>query len=211
MWYHHFDLWTSFMGLVQYYDIAGLAVSQEELQELTNRIHNSSSQYGMEISKEKTKIMTNQYAHISNPIEIDNVALEEVQQFKYLGAIISDEGSKPEILSRIAQANNALSKLKPIWNTQNIKMNTKLKLMKSLVHSIFLYGSETWTITNYLENRIQAFENKCYRKILNITFHDRVSNADMYSRISDTIGQTESLMNTIKKRKLKWVWTSHKK
>ena len=42
--------------------------------------------------------------------------LETVTSFKYLGSVITDEGSKPEILSRIAQATAALTRLKPVWN-----------------------------------------------------------------------------------------------
>ena len=40
--------------------------------------------------------------------------------FKYIGADVSDDSSKPEILSRIAQATAALTKLKPIWRDNNI-------------------------------------------------------------------------------------------
>ena len=39
---------------------------------------------------------------------------------RYLGAIVSDEGSKPEVFSRTAQATAALTKLKPIWRDNNI-------------------------------------------------------------------------------------------
>ena len=42
--------------------------------------------------------------------------LGTVTSFKYLGAVVSDDGSKPEVLSRIAQATAALTKLKPIWS-----------------------------------------------------------------------------------------------
>ena len=35
--------------------------------------------------------------------------------FRYLGSVMTDEGSKPEILSRIAQTTAALTKLKPVW------------------------------------------------------------------------------------------------
>ena len=113
--------------------------------------------------------MTNKHGTITTPIKINNTTLEEVDNFKYLGAIISDDGSQPEILSRIAQSNAALSKLKSLWNSKALSIKTKLKLMRSLVHSIFLYGSETWTINKYLEKRINAFENKSYRKLLNIS------------------------------------------
>ena len=46
------------------------------------------------------------------------------KSFKYLGAVVSDDGSKPEILSRIAQATAALTKLKPIWNDNNISLGS---------------------------------------------------------------------------------------
>ena len=37
-----------------------------------------------------------------------------LQSFRYLGSVVTDEGSKPEILSRIAQTTAALTRLKPI-------------------------------------------------------------------------------------------------
>ena len=132
------------------------------------------------------------------------MALEEVKTFKYLGAIIADGDSKPEIDSRIAQAYASLAKLKHIWLAQSIQMETKLKLMQSLVYSIFLYGAETWTITSNIEKRINAFENKCYRRIFNIKYTDKVSNEKLHQMISDRMGHRQSLMTTIKKRKLKW-------
>ena len=107
-------------------------------------------------------------------------------------------------MSRIAQANTALAKLKQLWTSHAISVKTKMKLMKSLVQSIFLYGSETWTITKYLEKRIESFENKCYRKILNISFRDRVSNVELDEKIVETLGEREKLMDIIKKRKLRW-------
>ena len=66
--------------------------------------------------------------------------LETVTSFKYLGSVISDEGSKPEILSRIAQATAALTRLKPVWNDMSISLSSKMLLMCSLVTSIFLYA-----------------------------------------------------------------------
>ena len=64
-------------------------------------------------------------------------------KLKYLGAVVSDDGSKPEVLSRIAQATAALTKLKPIWRDNNISLGSKVKLMRSLVISIFLYACES--------------------------------------------------------------------
>ena len=68
----------------------------------------------MEIGPDK-KVMTNNPNGFQREIKINGQRLEEVENFKYLGAIISNEGSKPEILSRIAQTTAALSRLKIIW------------------------------------------------------------------------------------------------
>ena len=65
--------------------------------------------------------------------------LETITSFKYLGSVITDEGSKPEILSRIAQTTAALTRLKPVWIDKSISLSSKIRLMCSLVTSIFLY------------------------------------------------------------------------
>ena len=68
----------------------------------------------METGPDKTEVMTNNPDGFQIEIKIKGQRLEEVENFKYLGAIISHEGSKPEILSRIAQTTAALSRLKII-------------------------------------------------------------------------------------------------
>ena len=64
----------------------------------------------MEISAEKTELMTNNTSGINTEIKVSRQKLETVTSFKYMGSVIADEGSKPEILSRIAQATAALTR-----------------------------------------------------------------------------------------------------
>ena len=92
----------------------------------------------MEISAEKTKLMTNDTSGINTEIKVNGQKLETVTSFKYLGSVITDEGSKPEILSRIAQTTAALTRLKPVWNGGSISLSSKIRLMRSLVTPIFL-------------------------------------------------------------------------
>ena len=66
---------------------------------MVNYIEEASTAYGMQVSAEKTQLMTNNTNGISTDITIDNKKLETVRSFKYLGAIVSDEGSKPEVLN----------------------------------------------------------------------------------------------------------------
>ena len=126
---------------------------------------------GMQISAEKTQLMTSNTNGISTDITIDNKKLETVRSFKYLGVIVSNEGSKPEVLSRIAQTTAALTKLKVILNDKN---SSKIRLMCSVSMSIFLYACETWTITADIERRIQALEMRCFHKLLSISYRDRI-------------------------------------
>ena len=135
-------------------DIDALA---EEEQELESR-DKTCTRYKMKISAEKTKLMTNRANGIQRGIKVKGQKLGTVTSFKYLGAVVSDDSSKLEVLSRIAQATAALTKLNPIWRDNNISPGLKVKLMRSLVISIFLYACESWTLTAELEKRTQAFE-----------------------------------------------------
>ena len=65
----------------------------------------------MKISAVKTKLMTNNTSGINTEIKVNGQKLETVTSFRYLGSVITDEGSKPDILSRIAQTTAALTML----------------------------------------------------------------------------------------------------
>ena len=59
-------------------------------------------------------------------IKVNGQKLETVTSFKYLGSVITDEGSKPEILSRIALTTAALARLKPVQNDRSISLSSKI-------------------------------------------------------------------------------------
>ena len=80
-----------------------------------------------------------------------------------------------QVLSRIAQATAALTKLKLIWRVNNISLRSKVKLMRSVVISICLYACESWTLIAELEKRTQAFE----MKLLYISYKDHITNEEV--------------------------------
>ena len=90
---------------------------------LVERIDKASTAYSMEISAEKTKMMANNTSGINTEIKVNGQKLETVTSFKYLGSVITNEGSKHEILSRIAQATAALTRLKPVLNDRSISVS----------------------------------------------------------------------------------------
>ena len=97
-----------------------------DLGDLVERLDKTSTAFGMQINAEKTKLMTNNTNGFSR---INGEKLDCVNRFKYL--------------ARIAQATAALAKLKTIWNARNIALSSKIKLIRSLVMSIFLYACES--------------------------------------------------------------------
>ena len=118
----------------------GLAGEEEEPAKLVECLDKASTAYG---SAEKTKLMTNNTSGNNTEIKVNGQKIETVTSFKYLGSLITDEGSKPEILSRIAQTTVALTRLKPVWNDRTVSLSTKIRLMRSLVTSISLYACES--------------------------------------------------------------------
>ena len=122
----------------------------------------------------------------------------------YLSSLITDESSKPEILSRITQATAALTRLKPVWNDRSIFLSSKIRLTRSLVTSIFLYACESWTLTADRQRRIQAMEMRCDRKILRISYKDHVTNKEVRAKVQQAIGPHEDLLTIVKRRKLQW-------
>ena len=186
-------------------DIDGLAGSQDELAELIRRLDECCSAFGMEISAEKTKVMTNVHVKdLQTQFKVKNSVLEVVNQFIYLGALVTDNGSKKEILSRMAKAQNAISKLKVIWKDKNISVKSKIRLLRSLVISIFLYACESWTLDSYLQQRIASFEMRCLRQLLGIDYRQHVSNECVRNMVNSEIGKHQELLDIVKTRKLKW-------
>ena len=80
----------------------------------------------MEISAEKAKLTTKNTSGTNTEIKVNGQKLETVTSFKYLGPVINDEDSKPEILSRMAQTTAALTRLKPVWIDKSISFSSKI-------------------------------------------------------------------------------------
>ena len=185
-------------------DIDLMAGSNSELQELTNKLIATASAYGMEISTVKSKVMVNSTNNASVSIIMDGKKLEEVSSFKYLEATLTKDGTcKTEICIQIATATALMARLTRVWKS-NISFQTKFKLYKSLVISILLYGCETWTLLAETERRIQAFENKCLRKLLHISYWEHKTNEYVWNEAESLMGQQEPLLSTVKWWKRTW-------
>ena len=186
------------------HDIDAQAKEDQQLEALVESLDKICTKYKMEISAEKTKLMTNSANGIQREINVKGQKLGTVTSFKYLGAVVSDDGSKPEVLPSIEQATAALTKLKPIWRDYNISLGSKVKLMRSLVISIFLYACKSWALTADLEKRTHSFEMGCYWRLSNISYKDHNTNEEVCRKIQAANGEYDELLTLVKKRKLRW-------
>ena len=172
-------------------NIDGLAGEEKDLANLVEGLDKASTAYGMEISAEKTKLMTNNTSGINTEIKVNGQKLETVTSFRYLGLVITDEGSKPEILSRMAQKTTALTRLTPVWNERCCA-----PLSQSSFCILVNHGPEQQL---QLQRRIQAMEMRCYRKI---SYKDHVTNEEGRAKIQQAIGLHDDLLTIVKRCKL---------
>ena len=172
------------------------------LQRIMNDLNEAGKRYGMKINISKTKVM--RITHLRNKsikILIDETEIEAVNEFKYLGSVISNDGRcEPEIRKRIAKAKASFAE-NEIFLSSKTNLPLRKRFLKSVVWSNALYAAETWTMTKPDIRRLEAFELWCWRKMLNVTWSDQVTNEDVLRRI----GEERRLISTIRERHKAWI------
>ena len=89
---------------------------------------------------------------------INVIKVEQVKSFKYLGHTMTEDGRcETEIKCRIAQAKEVFSKRKDLL-TKSLRKQTKIKIVKTLVRTTLLYGSEKWTLRKEDTRTLEALE-----------------------------------------------------
>ena len=80
---------------------------------------------------------------------------------------------------------------------RNIKFNTKMKILNCYVYSVLNYGCEGWTWNKAMRMKVNAFEMWCYRRMLKISWKDKVSNREVLNRV-------QKRLQDMMKRKLRY-------
>ena len=103
-----------------------------------------------------------------------------------------------EVTIRIGKAASAFRLLRDIWKAK-IQLQTKLRIYRAVVIPTLLYGAETWATTRRQEQRLDAFDSRCLRIILNIKWWHRKRNSDIRELTQQPYAST-----TIKRKRLSW-------
>lgn len=195
-------LWDQLDDLDFADDIALLSHSQQQMQEKTNMVAAISAQVGLNINKDKSKILKINPTSTKS-ITLHGCPLKEVQSFTYLGSIIYQHGGTVvDVKARIGKARAAFIQLKEIWTSRELSLNTKIRIFNSNVKSVLLYGAETWRMNKTTTCKVQTFINSCLRRILQICWPDTISNTNLWQRT----GQLP-IEEDIRKRR--WGWIGH--
>ena len=135
--------------------------------------------------------------NLKNRYKIVNDKLEQVSNFQYLGIWINETMKHDvDVRANVAKSKQAFWKHKELRN--NIRLKTKLRLLKTQVWSVLRYGSKCFALTKSLQKKITAFEFWCYRRILKISWNDYVSNEEVLLKIK--IEKPELLQSVIKRK-----------
>ncbi|KAI8513321.1 hypothetical protein Bbelb_099600 [Branchiostoma belcheri] len=182
-------------------DAALTAHVEQELQQMINQFAHACKEFALIISIKKTVVM-GQDVPRPPAITLDTEVLEVTDHFTYLGSTVTQNLSlDKELDRRIAKAAGVMTKLaKRVWDNNLLTLNTKLQVYRACVLSTLLYGSETWTTYARQENRLESFHLRCLRRILGISWRDRVPNTTVLERSGSL-----SLHLLLCQRRLRWL------
>jgi len=91
--------------------------------------------------------------------------------------------------------------MKTFFTRSDLSLQLRIRMVRCYVFSVLLYGCESWTLDIQTEKRIEAFEMYIYRRMLRVSWIQRVTNNEILQRM----GKQKELLNTIKERKMQYL------
>ena len=124
---------------------------------------------GLEVHADKTKhvvMSREEMAGLSHTMKADNSSIERVEGFKCLGRTLTNQNSiQEEIKSRLKLGNACYHSVQKLLSSSLLSKNLKIKIYRTIILPVVLYGCETWSLTLREEHRLRVFENRVLRKI----------------------------------------------
>ena len=151
--------------------------------------------YALELNIQKTKIMA------SGPItswQIDEETMETVTDFIFWGSKITADGDcSHEIKRHLLLGRKVMTNLNCILKSRDITLPTKVHLVKATIFPVVMYGCESWNIKKIEHWRVDAFELRCWRRLLRVPWTARRSNKSILKEIGSEYS-LEGLMLKLK-------------
>jgi hypothetical protein len=135
----------------------------------TETLIDARKEVGLETNVEKTKHMLlfrHQNTGQNRDIRIANRSFENLSQFKYLGTTVPNQTLiKEEIKRRLDSGNACYHSVQNFLSFRLLSKKLKIRIYKTIILPVVLYGCETWSLTLREEHRLWVFENRVLRRI----------------------------------------------
>ena len=125
-------------------DTSLLEGTEQNLVQTLENLRVASEKAGLYLNVGKTKLMA---IGVIGDVFVNGEKVEVVNNSSFLGAHTTNDGlCEKETRRRIGVGKAAMGRLTEIWKDRGITLRTKVKLVRTLVFPIVLYGAETWTV-----------------------------------------------------------------
>ena len=185
-------------------DTVLMGESEEQLQKLLDIVVLKSEEMGLSLNVKKTECMvvSKKSPNPKCTLISKGEQIKQVTKFKYLGYLITSDGRcTTEIRKRIAMAKDTFQRMKPVLTNRNIRLATKIRVLKTYVWSVLLYGCECWTINTEIEKKLEAAEMWFIRRVMRISWTEKKSNESVLKEAN----LERSLIKTLRQRQLQFL------
>jgi hypothetical protein len=164
----------------------------------------ASKEVGLEVNPEKTKYMLmslSQKLGQKRSIKIANRCFEDVAKFRYVGTTLTDQNHMhEEIKSRLNLGNACYHLVQCLLSSRLLSRKLKVKIFKTIILPVVLYGCETWSLTPREEHRLRVFENRVLRGIFGLK-RDEITGEWRKLR---NLYSSPDIIRQIKSRRMRW-------
>lgn len=205
--YHHWHQCVAFAD-----DLTILTRTKEELRNVTKKIVLAAREMGLKINESKTKYMVwsdNQYEQGGQlTVKVDQnkeYRFKEVETFTYLGTVMTRRpGSEEEIKARISAGSKSAFALKSVISGNMFSRAVKLRIYKTIIRPVVMYGSEVWTLKKREQIMLGVWERKILRKIFGGKKVDGIWERRTNKELQEMYSEAD-IIGVVKAQRIRWL------